>query len=691
MGIGLGIGLAGATVAGVVITLMSSYRGAVGMTQDNPAAILAVMAAMMMAALPAGVGPETRLATVVVAMAMSCLLTGLAFLLLGGFRLGTLIRYIPYPVIGGFLAGTGWLLMKGSVGVMAGLPADLEHAAQLWQGASAAKVISGVGLGVVLVLALRRFKHVLVLPGILAGGVACFFLVMLAGGWSLDEAAGAGWLFKDLPDGGLWRPLSPGLLAAVDWGVVLGVLPDMGTVVLVSVVGLLLNASGIELATEGDMELNRELKAAGVANLVAAVAGGGMVGYHALTGSVLTHRLRAAHRASGLIAAGVCAVALFAGATLVFYFPRVVLGGMLFFLGLDFLITWLWDSRKRLPATDYFIIVLILVVVALVGFLEGVGIGILAGTIIFVVNYSRINVVKAELTGLEFRSNVDRPQSARQLLEDRGREIYILKLQGFLFFGTAHDLLQRIQRRVREDGPGVIRYVVLNFKLVTGVDSSAVNSLIRLNQLAGQQGFTVVYTQVPQFILAVFKGGGLPLADQENACVMTDLDRGLEWCEEKLLASAAVSRPSLGDDLLDHFKKRFLPPDGSIRFLAYLEEKEVEPGFCLMSQGEESSDMYFIESGRVSVFLELPDGKTMRLRSMGGGTVVGEVGVYTGSRRTATAMSESRCRVHRMTVEALARMERDDPDLASAFNHFMAAILAERLGFTIRLLMSLED
>ena len=116
---GISLGLFTGLVMAGSIAVTSSFRGMVATPQDVPAAITALIAASVAAALPSGTGPDELFATVVAAIALTTLATGLFFLALGFLKLGGLSRFIPYPVIGGFLAGTGWLLLKGSVGVLA--------------------------------------------------------------------------------------------------------------------------------------------------------------------------------------------------------------------------------------------------------------------------------------------------------------------------------------------------------------------------------------------------------------------------------------------------------------------------------------------------------------------------------------------------------------------------------------------
>src|SRR5262249_14790542 len=150
-------------------------------------------------------------------------------------------------------------------------------------------------------------------------------------------------------------------------------------------------------------------------------------------------------RWTGLFAAALCGVALFVGPAPMSYLPRFVLGGLLLFLGLGFLVEWLYDAWFKLPMSDYAVVLLILGVIGAVGYLEGVGFGVLAAVFLFIHNYSRIGVITHALTGAERQSNVDRPLSDQRLLREQGRQVYVLELQGFIFFGTANSLLNDIR------------------------------------------------------------------------------------------------------------------------------------------------------------------------------------------------------------------------------------------------------
>jgi len=108
-----------------------------------------------------------------------------------------------------------------------------------------------------------------------------------------------------------------------------------------------------------------------------------------------------------------------------------------------------------------------------------------------------------------------------------------------------------------------------------------------------------------------------------------------------------------------------------------------------MRQDDPADDVYLVESGRVTAQMELGDGKTVRLLTMGAGAVVGQEELYLGTSRTATAVAEAPSVIYRLSAGALHRMESDQPALAIALHHFMARLLTERLGVLQRTLRSL--
>ena len=225
-------------------------------------------------------------------------------------------------------------------------------------------------------------------------------------GTSVTEARGYGWLLGPFPEAEAWRPLTFTAFSKANWAQVLTQTGNLATILFIASVSVLLNSGALELIVKSDIDLNRELKVAGVANLIIGV-GGGTVGFHSLAISRLVSKIGARSRMVGIIASISCAIMLIAGADVMTYLPRAVLAGLLFYLGMHFLVEWVYDAWFRLTPADYAVVVLILGFVAFFGYMHGVAVGIVACVILFLVNYSQVDVVKHALSGVHQQSNVD--------------------------------------------------------------------------------------------------------------------------------------------------------------------------------------------------------------------------------------------------------------------------------------------
>ena len=685
---GIGLILLGGIVALIVNGLLSSFPGTISATQDAPAAILAVAAAAIVSSLPFSTTPQEKFMTVVATIALTSLLTGLFFIILGKFKLGALVRFLPYPVVGGFLAGTGWLLVTGGIGVMTDVSFSFAQLGELFQPDIWMRWVPGLVLAVLMLMILNRYSHFLLLPGMLLGAVVLFYGIVWLTKTPVAQVSAQGWLLGPFPDGGLWHPLGLSDLAHVQWTAILGQAGNLASILLVSVVSLLLNASGIELIIERDLDLNRELETVGVGNLLAGMLGGA-VSYYALTDIALNYRISRGSRLAGWIAAGFCALALFFGATLLSYVPKVVMGTLLVLLGLFFLYEWVYQAWAKFPKVEYFVILLILVVIATLGYLQGVGAGILVAVGLFVANYSRINVVKHALSGAEYQSQVTRSSSHRRTLLEHGEKLFILQLQGFIFFGTANNLLERVRQRASQAGASPLRFVVLDFGQVTGLDSTAMLSFAKMKQVAQEHAFTLLVTGLSpqirqQLEMADFSraGGGV--------LIFLDLDHGLEWCENQILATAGLPIDDTGQTIQKQFQE-LLPASAKLdSLLKYLEPQKVARGAYLMHQGDAPDYVYFVETGQVTAQLEAEDQAPVRLETMRAGRVVGEIGFYLGKVRTAAVVADEPCTVYRLSASSLERMEREAPKGAFVFHRIINHLLAERASHLIRTVSALR-
>jgi sulfate permease, SulP family len=198
--ISIGLALFSTAVMAAIGAFTSSIKGVVCNAQDIPVIALTAVTVAVAGALPDTADETTRLATIIAAIALSTFLTGLAALLLGHFRLGNLIRFAPYPVVAGFLAGTGWLIAMGGIGLVMNAPVSFATFGTL----ADPSVLTKAALTAVFVITLffaQMRPNGLTLPGTILAALLAFNIGSLVLGQSADTLRQQGWLVQ-MPESG---------------------------------------------------------------------------------------------------------------------------------------------------------------------------------------------------------------------------------------------------------------------------------------------------------------------------------------------------------------------------------------------------------------------------------------------------------------------------------------------------------
>jgi SulP family sulfate permease len=677
---GIGLWLIGGMVIGIINTLRSSYRGAVAGPQDSSAAVMAVLATAIVVKMTGQFDIEVTFYTVLGALTVSTLFTGIIFYFLGRYKLGNLIRFIPYPVIGGFLAGSGWLLVMGAFNVMIDFPSDLTDIGTLFEPGLLLRWLPPLLFGLLIVVLLRRIKHHLAFPLLLICSVSIFYLILFVSGTSLSEASANSWILGGEDQIITWQPLIPSGLGKVNWGAIIEQGGAIFTVMVTSLVGMLLNASGLEVVARKPVDINHELRTSGLANLLSGILSG-PVGYSTITLSLLGVRLGIESRLLGLLCAGMYGAALIFGASFLAYFPTPVMAVLLFYFGISFLTDWLYDGWRKLSKTDYALVVSILIIVAFIGFLQGIVVGFVLAILIFVVNYSRVDIVINQLNGLTYRSRVERRKEFLDILDDRGLEFHILKLRGYLFFGTASSLLQRIRKRVNDAEQVRPKFVILDFYRVTALDSSALNSFILMREFAKENDFSLILTDVSKDIQKMFLSEGIDPAQDRHLHFFKDLDHGMEWCEEQLFRAHSLEEPTIVKRLEEALTEELevKPKIDFTKLGSYFEMLKVDSPTIIIEQGMSPEALYFLEEGELTIQLEQDSGDVIRLGKLEAGAIVGEMQVYSKTPASAYVQVTRPSTVYKLSLEALERMEHEAPELAAAFHKHIAKLLGKKL------------
>jgi len=671
---GIGIVLFGFLLFAVISTFTASYPVNINTPQDIPIAIIALIATTVMTTNGKDWDAETTFQFIFVTIALTSILVGIFFFILGTLKLGKLVRFIPYPVVGGFLAGTGWLIVKFAFIMTAGMGLSLDNVVSLFDQATLHKWFPGLIFGLIMLISSRYIKHYLLIPALIAIGITSFYAIMFFYGFSYTDLESNGYLLGPFPEGGLFQGLPLKYLSDFKWSIFLEQLPAIGTMMILNSISVLFNYSGLEIIIKKDLDLDQELKTTGIGNIIAGL-GGAPPGHLSLGGTLLSISIGSKSKLTNIVIALLCALTLFFGSEVLSFFPRIILGGLLFNLGLSFLVDWLYSTWSRVPKTDYTIILLIFLVIGTVGFLEGVITGLLMSVVLFVVSYSKVEIIKHELTGKTFHSNVERSESLKKIIDDSGDQTLILPLQGFIFFGSANRLLERIKLHLQSQNENNLKYLVFDFKQVTGVDSSTINSFNKLRILAELDNFQVLFCNLTPQIISQFEAEGLFADSMDLFLKFDDLDHGMEWCEEQIISETTISSNKQKEEIdeIKLFEEKFAD------LLIYFESKDINQNTTFIEQGNDPEGLYFIKSGRVTVELRSSNNK-IRLKSMGTGTVVGEVSLYLKTQATASVISNTACKTYFLSHENFEKLNKEDPERAAELHTYIVKLLSDRLA-----------
>lgn len=661
LGRGIGIFLVTAIVSMSIVALLSSLRGMFSSVQDVSAVVLALAA---VGVAESNLDPETTYYTVLAVIGINSILVALLLFLIIHFKLTHIIRSLPYPVVGGLIAGSGWLLFKGGLDVLTdGAPLDEYLNGDLW-----VHWLPGLAFAVILFGALRRFNHFLLMPGLLLGGFVVFYVALAATDTSFDVARADGFLLGPFPSDSLFEPLTPDQLGTVDWGVVVRQSVHVPAILAVSAITLILNLSALELTFDEQVNIEREMQTAGLVNGVVGLFGG-VISFQALSLTAMARRIGASNRLYPVVSASVTLAVLLIGTNILEFFPQMMLGGLLIFLGLCFLVEWLVDTVGQVPWLDYAIIAAVVVSIAIIGYLEGVMIGIVLAVIDFTFQYSRVEIVRHHFTGANYHSTMRRSLEEEQVLQAEGDSIAIYQLQGFIFFGTANKLYSSISARLEP-----VKYLILDFRRVLKLDSSATYSIQKLHRLCRQNGQMLIFCAVPEHIAPLLQRIEVPYYDQ--------LDRAVAFVEEQILAGAHLETSQAPFSTL----LSTMPQHQLTQLFDYMERKTVTAGTVLAEEGTMSDELYFVLEGQLVVHLDVEDASALRIRTVCAGAIVGEVSTYLATPRSATIKAEVDSVVLCLSRDALKRLADEKPDLALHFHEQIARLLAQRLVETTRTL-----
>lgn len=718
---GLSFGLWGFMAASALTSLAAALTTTLPPYLAGPrnpvVAVMGALAAVITADVMTGGGSAaSALRHVLLAFSLAGFLTGAALWLLGRFHLGQIVRFVPYPVIGGFLAASGWLLITGGLTLSIGKPL-------VWATLASLTTADGLRLLVAILFAgtvagLRRFgAGSIALPLLFLSAAAVLDLVLSIAGLR------AGWFLDGTPAAHVWSPFGIlqqgfGSSEPVQPHILLRATVEIMTIAAVSVFAMPLDFSSLEVQRGADADIDTEFRSTGAANAVLAMLGGLPVGLAPNT-SRLADELGATSRLAGLAAGAFVGVVLLAGLDFAALIPTPLLAGLVVFLGLTVIADVFagqsggqsggqsWRQSNSGSWGETVLTLAIMLAIVRFGYLAGIVFGLVAACLLFAVRYSRIETIRRHVTRAEFASGIERAAAEQAALLQAGDRIHILWLTGYIFFGSANRIFDQIRNRMEGDkrasahDPDAAapprRWMVLELSGVSGIDSSALVTFRKLQTWARSHNLILVLAGVSATLVS---GLGLTVANETQVSanrlvpspVFPNRADALSWCEDALLADLRDADGDVAGQSLATGSPDFtswlgsaIGVDAAERLAGrYLVLRSLAPGECLCREGEPADALHFVASGSLAITVGDAHGRAATIRRMNGHTVVGEMGFFRKGVRTASVVADSATTVFALDRRAYDALAENDPALARALLEFVVRIQADRVEFANR-------
>ena len=445
---------------------------------------------------------------IVLGLASVCvLIAGLSQILTGLLGFGRLLRYVPQPVVSGFMNGIAVLLVYKQIRPLLGLKGGAPLAEILADPTLIQPLSLLVGMVTIVVIygsaRLSRFVPPSLL-GLVVGTTLDYLLKVVAGDAAVGPVIGRiqfQWprpdallqLFQGVPLSDL-REMLPDLLFA---GVVLGLVASLES---------LLSSVVCDQLTGTRHDPKRELGAQGIGNVACAIFGA-LPGAGSIPRSMANFRAGARTRLSGVMSALIIFFMVTILGPLVGGIPLPVIGGIISVVGLSLFDRGTLGSLKKIATGtdresvnrfDLFINLVVAVMTVSINLIAAVSIGVVIASALFV---SRIGktIVKRRYFGDRFHSRKVRGPDQVEVLQREGARIAVLELQGPLFVGSAENLAKEAEQLLHD-----VSYLILNLRRVTEVDSTGAETICQIARRAQING--------KRLLLSHLRGTG-PLED----------------------------------------------------------------------------------------------------------------------------------------------------------------------------------
>ena len=690
IGEGAFVGIMGAAALGLTAPLFGRTPALISAPCAPAAAILSALAVDL-------IGQGIEIGRISGLLALTALFAALLQILYGLLKGGQLIKYIPFPVVSGYLSGVGLIIAMGQLPKLLGLPKGLG----LWQGLQSPDLWqpTGIVVGVVTIAVMLITPRVTQkIPATIMGltaGIVSYFVI------------------------GLWIPA---LLSLDANSLVVGTI-SANSSFLATVSGRFASIAQIQLSdlrlvahsavalsallsidtlktcvildslTKNRHNSNRELLGQGMANLMAFITGG-MSGSGTMGPTLVNVSSGGRKTLSGFIEGGLVVLALVVLSPLIAWVPISALAGILLVVAFRI---FDWRSFRLLQHKetrfDFIVIAAVVVVAETVGLISAAATGVGLAILLFIRDQIRISVLRQRATLKDVSSKTYRLESENAILQAHGDEAAVIDLQGNLFFGTTDHLFTQLEADLATQ-----KWLLFDMRRVQSLDYTATHLFTLMQDRLKERGGELLFSGMPsslpsgQDLQRYMKDVGL-LDGQNGIRLFESRDEGLEWMESRILnESGEFEKPAEQTlDLKDIELLREM--DGStlnaLRLCAH--ELSVHAGEHIFTVGDSGDDIFMIRRGTVRILLPLKGGKFHHLATFSQGDYFGEMAFLDYHQRSANAIAKTDCELYVLSRKKFNLRVYDNAVLGARVFARIASAISARLRQADSELSALED
>lgn len=511
-GLGASAGLYGAIMLGLVATIFGGTKTQI----SGPTGPMTIITATIVSVAISKYGNiENGLGIVV----LTFVLAGIFQVVFGLLKIGKYVKFIPYPVLSGFMTGIGVIIIVFQLFPMMGLTSPQKIVAVFTEfpkaiGSANSTALALSGLTIAIIYLFPKFTKTV--PSTLVALVLVTVISYLSG-FSVP-------LIGDMPKG--IPKLKIDSLLQIRFSDINLVLIPAITLAGIGAIDSLLTSVVADNLTKTRHRSNKELIGQGLGNISAALFGG-LVGAGATMRTVVNIKSGGTGRLSGVIHVAILLLTLLGLGKYVSYIPLSTLAGVLITVGVGIIDKRGLRSILKVGKSDALILITVLILTVFVDLLQAVGIGMVIASLIFMRKAS--DMVEKSVV-LEKVDEFDREipwKDEQSLSENKWEDVYIHRFDGPLFFGVTTEMLDKVNKI-----PSNAKIIIFRMKKVPFIDQSGLYALADVVKQMHQMNITVLLTAPQSQPLMMLKQNKFIPSIISKNLVFETIDDCANWLKE---------------------------------------------------------------------------------------------------------------------------------------------------------------